>query len=175
MHEQPSKMIYFDLNPKNPPSSEHALVADFHCDITMSEFLVYDSSVIFSAHTSFYIHKFFNIRQHIYWRLLKYLPFLGRDYVQVSPHLLHSFEIACVVTSQLFDICWCRVEVLLVIWELVLFALLVFACVAFYFKFIRLAFSFTCVTALLYMCMRLTKEERKHKRSKQRMLLPLSM
>ncbi|KQK23126.1 uncharacterized protein LOC100839975 [Brachypodium distachyon] len=67
------------------------------------------------------------------------------------------------------------IDVLLVIWELLFFALLVFTCVAFYFKFIGLAFSFLCVAALLYMCMRLTKEERKHKRSKQRMLLPLSM
>ncbi|XP_020148350.1 uncharacterized protein [Aegilops tauschii subsp. strangulata] len=67
------------------------------------------------------------------------------------------------------------VEVLLMIWKLALYALLVFACIAFYFKFIGIALSFTCISALLYLCMRLTKEERKHKKSKQRMLLPLSM
>ncbi|KAM3189286.1 hypothetical protein ACQJBY_067917 [Aegilops geniculata] len=67
------------------------------------------------------------------------------------------------------------VEVLLVICELALYALLVFACIAFYFRSIGIALSFTCISALLYLCMRLTKEERKHKKSKQRMLLPLSM
>ncbi|KAF7101713.1 hypothetical protein CFC21_102961 [Triticum aestivum] len=67
------------------------------------------------------------------------------------------------------------VEVFLVIWELALYALLVFACIAFYFRSIGIALSFTCISALLYLCMRLTKEERKHKKSKQRMLLPLSM
>ncbi|XP_051186564.1 uncharacterized protein [Lolium perenne] len=61
---------------------------------------------------------------------------------------------------------------LLVIWELVLFALLLFTFVAFYFKFVGLAFCFAFGAALLYICMRL---KRKHKRSKQRMLLPLSM
>lgn len=59
--------------------------------------------------------------------------------------------------------------------ELALHALLVFACIAFYFKFIGIALSFTCISALIFLCMRLTKEERKHKKSKQRMLLPLSI
>ncbi|KAM3189285.1 hypothetical protein ACQJBY_067917 [Aegilops geniculata] len=57
------------------------------------------------------------------------------------------------------------VEVLLVICELALYALLVFACIAFYFRSIGIALSFTCISALLYLCMRLTKEERKHKKS----------
>ncbi|XP_037462908.1 uncharacterized protein LOC119334447 isoform X2 [Triticum dicoccoides] len=30
---------------------------------------------------------------------------------------------------------------------------------------IGIALSFTCISALLYLCMRLTKEERKHKKS----------
>ncbi|XP_044956251.1 uncharacterized protein LOC123407229 [Hordeum vulgare subsp. vulgare] len=67
------------------------------------------------------------------------------------------------------------VEVFLVVRELALYALLLFACIAFYFKFVGIALSLTCISALLYLCMRLTKEERKHKKSKQRMLLPLSM
>ncbi|CAM0950826.1 unnamed protein product [Alopecurus aequalis] len=67
------------------------------------------------------------------------------------------------------------VDGLLVIWKLVLLALLVFTFVAVYFKFIGLAFFFSCSAALIYISMRLNKEERKHKRSKQTMLLPLSM
>jgi Flp pilus assembly protein TadB len=76
------------------------------------------------------------------------------------------------LTKQVSDVCWCRVDGLLSIQELVLFALLVFTFVALYFKFIGLAFFFACGAALLYVCIRL---KRKHKRSKQRMLLPLSM
>uniref|UniRef100_A0ACD5YJ99 Uncharacterized protein n=1 Tax=Avena sativa TaxID=4498 RepID=A0ACD5YJ99_AVESA len=64
------------------------------------------------------------------------------------------------------------VDDLLVIWKLVLFALLVLTFVALYFQSRGLAFFFACIAALLYICIGL---KRKHTRSKQRMLLPLSM
>ncbi|KAJ0964025.1 hypothetical protein J5N97_029147 [Dioscorea zingiberensis] len=68
-----------------------------------------------------------------------------------------------------------RMEVMSVIWELLTFALIVFSAVSLYFRFMRLAFSLVCVAILLYICVKITKEVRQNRKSKRRMLLPLSM
>ncbi|KAJ0964000.1 hypothetical protein J5N97_029122 [Dioscorea zingiberensis] len=68
-----------------------------------------------------------------------------------------------------------RMEVMSVIWELLTFGLIVFSAVSLYFRFMRLAFSLVCVAILLYICVKITKEVRQNRKSKRRMLLPLSM
>lgn len=71
---------------------------------------------------------------------------------------------------------WCRVDVaLFVIWELVILAFLVFSAVSLYFRHLRLAFILVCVTLLLLLCMKITKQVRLARKKKRRMLLPLSM
>lgn len=69
-----------------------------------------------------------------------------------------------------------RVDVVVfVIWELVVLAFLVFSVVSLYFKHIRLAFILVCITVLLLLCMKITKQVRLARKKKRRMLLPLSM
>ncbi|CDP07316.1 unnamed protein product [Coffea canephora] len=69
-----------------------------------------------------------------------------------------------------------RVDVVVfVIWELVILAFLVFSAVSLYFRQLRLAFILLCVTLLLLLCMKITKQVRQARRKKRRMLLPLSM
>ncbi|KAH7669122.1 hypothetical protein IHE45_11G056400 [Dioscorea alata] len=68
-----------------------------------------------------------------------------------------------------------RVDVMSVIWELAIFALVVFSAVSLYFRHMRLAFSLMFVATLFYICMKITKQVRQNRKSKRRMLLPLSM
>lgn len=62
-----------------------------------------------------------------------------------------------------------------VIWELVILAFLVFSAVSLYFRHMRLAFILVCVTMLMLLCMKITKQVRLARKKKRRMLLPLSM
>ncbi|XP_065848196.1 uncharacterized protein [Euphorbia lathyris] len=69
-----------------------------------------------------------------------------------------------------------RVDVVVfVIWELVILAFLVFSAVSLYFRHIQLAFILVCITMLLLLCMKITKQVRLARKKKRRMLLPLSM
>ncbi|XP_021756499.1 uncharacterized protein LOC110721620 [Chenopodium quinoa] len=69
-----------------------------------------------------------------------------------------------------------RVDIVIfVIWELVILAFLVFSGVSLYFRHVQLAFVFLCVTLLLLLCMKVTKQIRLARKKKRRMLLPLSM
>ncbi|XP_074263865.1 uncharacterized protein LOC141586510 [Silene latifolia] len=69
-----------------------------------------------------------------------------------------------------------RVDIaIFVIWELVIVAFLVFSGVSLYFRHVRLAFILICVTLLLLLCMKITKQVRLARKKKRRMLLPLSM
>ncbi|KAL9225729.1 hypothetical protein vseg_001619 [Gypsophila vaccaria] len=69
-----------------------------------------------------------------------------------------------------------RVDIVIfVIWELVILAFLVFSGVSLYFRHVRLAFILICVTLLLLLCMKVTKQIRLTRKKKRRMLLPLSM
>ncbi|KAF9686643.1 hypothetical protein SADUNF_Sadunf02G0010700 [Salix dunnii] len=65
--------------------------------------------------------------------------------------------------------------VVFVIWELVIIAFLVFSAVSLYFRHTRLAFILVCITMLLLLCMKITKQVRLARKKKRRMLLPLSM
>ncbi|KAL5557768.1 hypothetical protein UlMin_033979 [Ulmus minor] len=69
-----------------------------------------------------------------------------------------------------------RVDVVIfVIWELVILAFLVFSAVSLYFRHIQLAFILVCITMLMILCMKVTKQVRLARKKKRRMLLPLSM
>ncbi|CAL9126736.1 unnamed protein product [Musa textilis] len=68
-----------------------------------------------------------------------------------------------------------RVDVILVIWELLMFAFLVFSGVALYFRYMKLVFLLMCLTTLMLVCMKITKQVGQNRKSKRRMLLPLSM
>ncbi|XP_021732247.1 uncharacterized protein LOC110699062 [Chenopodium quinoa] len=69
-----------------------------------------------------------------------------------------------------------RVDIVIfVIWELVILAFLVFSGVSLYFRHVQLAFVLLCVTLLLLLCMKVTKQIRLARKKKRRMLLPLSM
>ncbi|KAH7523434.1 hypothetical protein FEM48_Zijuj06G0010500 [Ziziphus jujuba var. spinosa] len=75
-----------------------------------------------------------------------------------------------------FPISGCRVDVVIfVIWELVILAFLVFSAVSLYFRHMQLAFILICITMLLLLCMKITKQVRLARKKKRRMLLPLSM
>ncbi|KAK8572603.1 hypothetical protein V6N13_048188 [Hibiscus sabdariffa] len=69
-----------------------------------------------------------------------------------------------------------RVDVMVfVIWELFILAFLVFAAVSLYFRRMQLAFILVCITMLLLLCMKITKQVRLARKKKRRMLLPLSI
>ncbi|XP_057490023.1 uncharacterized protein LOC130776018 [Actinidia eriantha] len=69
-----------------------------------------------------------------------------------------------------------RVDVVIfVIWELIILAFLVFSAVSLYFRHMKLAFILVCITLLLFLCMKITKQVRLARKKKRRMLLPLSM
>ncbi|KAF9683209.1 hypothetical protein SADUNF_Sadunf05G0188900 [Salix dunnii] len=69
-----------------------------------------------------------------------------------------------------------RVDVVLfVLWELFIIAFLVFSAVSLYFRHMQLAFILVCITLLLLLCMKVTKQVRLTRKKKRRMLLPLSM
>ncbi|MBA0828147.1 hypothetical protein Goarm_012863 [Gossypium armourianum] len=82
--------------------------------------------------------------------------------------------ILIVVLSLLFS--GCRVDVMVfVIWELVILAFLVFSAVSLYFGHMQLAFILVCITMLLLLCMKITKQVKLARKKKRRMLLPLSI
>ncbi|XP_075480765.1 LOW QUALITY PROTEIN: uncharacterized protein LOC142521445 [Primulina tabacum] len=69
-----------------------------------------------------------------------------------------------------------RVDVaIFVLWELVILAFLVFSAVSLYFKHLRLAVILFCLTLLLILCMKITKQIKLARKRKRRMLLPLSL
>ncbi|XP_022772590.1 uncharacterized protein LOC111315260 [Durio zibethinus] len=69
-----------------------------------------------------------------------------------------------------------RVDVVVfVIWELVILAFLVFSAVSLYLRHMQLAFILVCITMVLLLCMKITKQVRLARKKKRRMLLPLSM
>ncbi|XP_019701867.1 uncharacterized protein [Elaeis guineensis] len=51
-----------------------------------------------------------------------------------------------------------RVGVISIIWELLIFAFLVLSAVFLYFRHMRLAFVLICVTTVILVCMRITKQ-----------------
>ncbi|XP_015934044.1 uncharacterized protein LOC107460219 [Arachis duranensis] len=96
-----------------------------------------------------------------------------REYQIRSKHDWASVSFFSSTSSNLAS---SRVDVVVfVIWELVILAFLVFSVVSLYFKHIRLAFILVCITVLLLLCMKITKQVRLARRKKRRMLLPLSM
>ncbi|KAL1309251.1 hypothetical protein HN51_051945 [Arachis hypogaea] len=96
-----------------------------------------------------------------------------REYQIRSKHDWASVSFFSSTSSNLAS---SRVDVVVfVIWELVILAFLVFSVVSLYFKHIRLAFILVCITVLLLLCMKITKQVRLARKKKRRMLLPLSM
>ncbi|TKY75300.1 hypothetical protein E2542_SST04067 [Spatholobus suberectus] len=88
----------------------------------------------------------------------------------------HDWASVSFFSSTSSNITTSRVDVVVfVIWELVILAFLVFSVVSLYFKHIRLAFILVCITILLLLCMKITKQVRLARKKKRRMLLPLSM
>ncbi|KAL2346197.1 hypothetical protein Fmac_000197 [Flemingia macrophylla] len=88
----------------------------------------------------------------------------------------HDWASVSFFSSTSSSIASSRVDVVVfVIWELVILAFLVFSVVSLYFKHIRLAFILVCITILLLLCMKITKQVRLARKKKRRMLLPLSM
>ncbi|XP_020219475.1 uncharacterized protein LOC109802493 [Cajanus cajan] len=88
----------------------------------------------------------------------------------------HDWASVSFFSSTSSNITSSRVDVVVfVIWELVILAFLVFSVVSLYFKHIRLAFFLVCITILLLLCMKITKQVRLARKKKRRMLLPLSM
>ncbi|KAL8030763.1 hypothetical protein ABFS82_14G303500 [Erythranthe guttata] len=69
-----------------------------------------------------------------------------------------------------------RVDVaIFVIWELVILAFLVFSAVSLYFRHLRVAIILFCITLILLLFMKITKQIRLTRKKKRRMMLPLSM
>ncbi|ESW08133.1 hypothetical protein PHAVU_009G021200 [Phaseolus vulgaris] len=88
----------------------------------------------------------------------------------------HDWASVSFFSSTSPNITTSRVDVVVfVIWELIILAFLVFSVVSLYFKHIRLAFILVCITVLLLLCMKITKQVRLARKKKRRMLLPLSM
>ncbi|XP_022999777.1 uncharacterized protein LOC111494024 [Cucurbita maxima] len=73
------------------------------------------------------------------------------------------------ITSSRVDV------VIFVIWELIILSFLVFSAVSLYFRHMQLTFVLICITMLLIVCMKVTKQMRLARKKKRRMLLPLSM
>ncbi|KAK8643011.1 hypothetical protein V6N13_012328 [Hibiscus sabdariffa] len=74
------------------------------------------------------------------------------------------------------NITYSRVDIaLFVIWELVILAFLFFLAVSLYFRRMQLACILACITMLLLVCIKITKQVRLASKKKRRMLLPLSM
>ncbi|KAF8405492.1 hypothetical protein HHK36_010399 [Tetracentron sinense] len=65
--------------------------------------------------------------------------------------------------------------VISVIFELTILASLVFSAVSLYLRHMQLAFILICITMLLCVCMKITKQVRLARKKRRRMLLPLSM
>ncbi|KAB5557743.1 hypothetical protein DKX38_008652 [Salix brachista] len=94
----------------------------------------------------------------------------------VQNKILELNDIDSDLVSSLCPVYACRVDVVLfVIWELFIIAFLVFSAVSLYFRHMQLAFILVCITLLLLLCMKVTKQVRLARKKKRRMLLPLSM
>ncbi|CAA6673538.1 unnamed protein product [Spirodela intermedia] len=65
--------------------------------------------------------------------------------------------------------------VISVLLELWIFALLIFSGISLYLRYMRVAFLLICAATLLFVFMRVVKRVRQNRKSKRRMLLPLSM
>ncbi|XP_015576727.1 uncharacterized protein LOC107261502 [Ricinus communis] len=95
-----------------------------------------------------------------------------REYQIRSKHDWASFSFF----SSTSNLTSSRVDVVVfVIWELIILAFLVFSAVSLYFRHMQLAFILVCITLLLLLCMKVTKQVRLARKKKRRMLLPLSM
>ncbi|KAG6526431.1 uncharacterized protein LOC122047636 [Zingiber officinale] len=68
-----------------------------------------------------------------------------------------------------------RVDVVLVMWDILMFACLVFTGVSLYFRYLKFAFFLLLVTIVFLICMKITKQVRQNRKSMRRLLLPLSM
>ncbi|KAG6529724.1 hypothetical protein ZIOFF_011938 [Zingiber officinale] len=68
-----------------------------------------------------------------------------------------------------------RVDVILVMWELLMFALIVFSGVALYFRYMKVALALMFLTFVMLVGMRVTRQVRRNRKMKRKMLLPLSM
>ncbi|PIN12037.1 hypothetical protein CDL12_15354 [Handroanthus impetiginosus] len=94
-----------------------------------------------------------------------------RDYQIRSKH-----DLASVSLFSNSNLASSRVDVaIFVIWELVILAFFVFSVVSLYFMHIKLAIILLCITLLLVLCMKITKQVKLARKKQRRMLLPLSM
>ncbi|XP_042391411.1 uncharacterized protein LOC121982429 [Zingiber officinale] len=80
----------------------------------------------------------------------------------------HEWAIVSFFTSS-------RVDVILVLWELLMFAFIVFSGVALYFQYIKVALVLVFLTLLMLVGMKVTRQVRRNRKMKRKMLLPLSM
>ncbi|XP_074564393.1 uncharacterized protein LOC141820928 [Curcuma longa] len=80
----------------------------------------------------------------------------------------HEWAIVSFVTSS-------RVDVILVLWELLMFAFIVFSGVALYFQYIKVALVLVFLTFLMLVGIKVTRQVRRNRKMKRKMLLPLSM
>ncbi|KAF7141556.1 uncharacterized protein LOC131330867 [Rhododendron vialii] len=95
-----------------------------------------------------------------------------REYQIRSKYDWTSFS----VFSSTSNLHFSRVDVVIfVLWELIILAFLVFSAVSLYFGHVKIAFILVCITLLLLLCMKITKQVRLDRKKKRRMLLPLSM
>ncbi|XP_039058682.1 uncharacterized protein LOC120202306 [Hibiscus syriacus] len=103
-------------------------------------------------------------RSNLAEQLREYQIRSNHDWASVS-----FFSSTSNLTSSRVDV------VVFVIWELVILAFLVFSAVSLYFRHLQLAFILVCITMLLFLCMKITKQVTLARKKKRRMLLPLSM
>ncbi|XP_057797009.1 uncharacterized protein LOC131013022 [Salvia miltiorrhiza] len=95
-----------------------------------------------------------------------------REYQTRSKHDWTSVSLF----SSTSNLAYSRVDVaIFVIWELVILAVFVFSAVSLYFRHLRLAVLLLCITLVLLLCMKITKQVRLARKKQRRMLLPLSM
>ncbi|XP_074590772.1 uncharacterized protein LOC141846633 [Curcuma longa] len=84
----------------------------------------------------------------------------------------HEWAIVSFFTSSRHER---RVDVILVIWELLMFAFVVFSGVALYFRYMKVALALMFLTFVMLVGMRVTRQVRRNRKMKRKMLLPLSM
>lgn len=109
-------------------------------------------------------------------RKLMYIVYIKQFQFKYDQMFYLDNMIWWILMDFVYSLLWCRVDVVVfVIWELVILAFLVFSVVSLYFRHIQLAFILVCITVLLLLCMKITKQVRLARKKKRRMLLPLSM
>ncbi|KAG6502230.1 uncharacterized protein LOC121998626 [Zingiber officinale] len=67
------------------------------------------------------------------------------------------------------------VDAILVVWELSMLASLIFSGVALFFRYMKAALVLISLTFLMFLCIKVTKQVRRNRKMKRKMLLPLSM